>query len=356
MMLFVKTVIVGFVILLLSITAKAQKSSQPPFKDDLLFYASYDNSATADFAAGSPEATVDGQVKTATGKVGGALLFDKEGLRSVSYMAAGNFNPCQGTIAFHFKPEWNGVEIEETRGLFYFSPEAPSGFRINAPDTISLSAYYSKWHKDRILAFWWKDKGEGLLSTSVEKWKKDEWRHVSVTWGEELRLYINGKLVCRNPNPGPPEFSGNNFLIGGGNRCSPAQAWIDDVHIYGRALNAEEIGILSGMPEFLIPGISTFAPLQNLYFIGESRISFRWVLGGLIDKSKYSLKADILQNGNPVFSKIVELSKAQETIDWGASEPGQYILRLRLIDGKGQNLDEKTASLSFIESPSSREK
>ncbi|NOY82713.1 MAG: hypothetical protein GXP31_17080 [Kiritimatiellaeota bacterium] len=52
-------------------------------------------------------------------------------------------------------------------------------------------------------------------------WKKGEWRHVAFSWGRELRLYNDGKLVARRSYRGllpvvPRDLRGGSIRLGGG--------------------------------------------------------------------------------------------------------------------------------------------
>lgn len=338
---------IGITVWAFATACNAEKLPQTPFNNDLLFYASYNKSITADFAVGSLEA--EGKVNITPA----GILFNKEGVR---YSAHGNINPLAGVLAFQFKPQWNAFELDKklicnkglVKGLFCYT--AVSRFPFNCvPNTLTLSVYYSTWHKERIIALWW---DTCIAQTSVEKWNKGEWRHVAIVWDEtHIKLYINGSLVDRQKNNGPIRPPADYFFIGGGKHCVPADGWIKNVHIYRRAFNDNEIGILSGKPEFLTPVIRSFIPLQNICSPYEKKLSFLWEPGGLINPTQHSLRIELLQKNKVIFSQPLEVSKLKHNITLVPLKEGQFTLRLSLIDSQGHVIDKKVSSLICVTGP-----
>jgi Concanavalin A-like lectin/glucanases superfamily len=69
------------------------------------------------------------------------------------------------------------------------------------------------------------------------------WNHLAVTYdGEALRIYVNGELAAVRDRTGLLPLAAGPLLIGGDRRRGHAfRGAIDDVRVYGRALDADEI-------------------------------------------------------------------------------------------------------------------
>jgi hypothetical protein len=96
------------------------------------------------------------------------------------YQAAGNIDPAQGTLEF------------------WFSPAGLGGSSVRNVATVLLQ-------KRQLLKLTWHDHANmTLTATDGEttqtiseplKIAPDDWVHVAITWGEQTRLYANGKLL-----------------------------------------------------------------------------------------------------------------------------------------------------------------
>ena len=70
----------------------------------------------------------------------------------------------------------------------------------------------------------------------------NKWYHVVFTYdGSYARLYINGKLDSERSDTATPDANGQPLYLGGSPDWAPAQAVIDEVRIYNRALSADEV-------------------------------------------------------------------------------------------------------------------
>lgn len=97
--------------------------------------------------------------------------------------------------------------------------------------------------------------GRLVLYSSDNAVRKGKWTHVAGTYdGNSIRLYANGTPVGDNSfgtNSQPlhqtdyPVLIGESYRTGGGG-TSYFQGKIDEVHIWARALNPDEIGLLAG--------------------------------------------------------------------------------------------------------------
>ena len=82
---------------------------------DLLLYASFDGTAEAQVARGSPTPLVHGALAFGEGKFGQGYLAGAEGTELL-YEATGNVDPLAGTVAMWVKPlTWSGGDAEVKR-------------------------------------------------------------------------------------------------------------------------------------------------------------------------------------------------------------------------------------------------
>jgi hypothetical protein len=95
--------------------------------------------------------------------------------------------------------------------------------------------------------------GSSILAVDGEPLPTGEWAHIAGVYrqGKSIEVYLNGELSATNDVGVPDEqFSANGqpVLIGARNACGNC-GWlgaIDDVVIYERALEADEISLLMG--------------------------------------------------------------------------------------------------------------
>lgn len=72
---------------------------------------------------------------------------------------------------------------------------------------------------------------------------RGRWTHVAVSYGEQLRVFMDGKLVAERPYTPAKEFAAGNFQIGrhfGSEEARYFPGAIDDVLIFGRELDEED--------------------------------------------------------------------------------------------------------------------
>ncbi len=106
----------------------------------------------------------------------------------MTYRATGNLDPKQGTLEFWFSPA----------GLGGSSVRALATLLIANRQVLNLT-----WHDHNAIALTATD-GETTQTISQPlPIAPDEWVHVGVTWGEQTRLYANGKLLGSADGPLP---------------------------------------------------------------------------------------------------------------------------------------------------------
>lgn len=344
------------------VSASAPGEDRAYFRDDLLFYASYDRSPDADFARGDGRAINPKGEGLVEGRFGQALRFErKRGVRVCEYAARKNVRPDEGAIAFYFKPDWSGQDCK-IRYFFLHPGPKNRGGGANAPDSIGVQTMrYRKPEQE--LWLWYDDHGGGnnIVRGSIHRWAKREWRHVAVTWDSSwLHLYLDGELKGRHRVKGQVSEPGDRFFVGASrNGALSSEGVLDELYIYGRALSLAEIGLLTGKPKFVVPRIHSLTPLQSLFFQSETRVPFRCELTGRIDPDVHRLRCALSRQAarDPVASAALPpAATGRYALDLPRPlSEGSYTLQLALVDKRGKVLDQKKAPLRVLTGPFDQE-
>ncbi|MFA7158196.1 MAG: glycoside hydrolase domain-containing protein [Kiritimatiellia bacterium] len=219
--------------------------------NDLLFYCNFDGSANATSSRGdgaakcavAPEfqqgvrgqAVVIGGSTTTPQQIVGDLPTNTQKTLNCYYKPAGNFDAEKGSVSFWLKPlDWDG----KTKGFNVF-------FRTGiGNDYFMLYKFFSD---DRLLFL----RGEQTKWTSVNnrigEWKTGYWHHVVATWSPaEIRLFIDGDMVCASRVRFPPDLSSpvEPLSVGPGGSWEKAfcgRSLLDEFRIHSRPLGKEEV-------------------------------------------------------------------------------------------------------------------
>ena len=135
---------------------------------------------------------------------------------SVQWPAHGNINLSHGTIECWVRPRFD-PEVA-------VKPDDPSRGLLNRDFLIvPIGAAQFDWYwniDDRGMRFFLKlsDGTYPVLVPSTSKWRKDEWHHIAVSWGEAIRIYDNGKMIAEMKYPGglQNDATGCPLLLGQG--------------------------------------------------------------------------------------------------------------------------------------------
>jgi len=90
----------------------------------------------------------------------------------------------------------------------------------------------------------WMDGAPDRLESPPLRWRAGEWHHVAGTFdGKQMRLYVDGREVASLPIEAPAsvDVSGDACFVGGCGVKWPFRGAIDEVRIYERCLDANEI-------------------------------------------------------------------------------------------------------------------
>lgn len=231
----------------------------------VLLYAPFDGSFDAKTAAGTETAFPGGE------KVDCALPYGKEEkMRTMKWTSAaptfeegvkgqgalidepdtlaftatdGNFNKDRGTIMMWVKPKFGSADGVAHKGFFHMTKVRK---KKEGRLYVELAIFYWKGNTFRVQ----------FCSDNTEKnvyhpksFKKDEWLHLAFTWDMDgmMALYLNGELrhpgaKCSTKGLKPlTELPRKMFLGTGRHRVFHADAVIDDLTIYDRALSQSAI-------------------------------------------------------------------------------------------------------------------
>ncbi|MCD6352035.1 MAG: hypothetical protein J7M26_07940, partial [Armatimonadetes bacterium] len=140
---------------------------------------------------------------------------------TVTWPAEGNFNVREGTLEAWVRPRFDPqVPLK---------PDDPGRGRYNRNFFLFKFGGYTVgyyWNiDDRGMRLYVKapDGKYPIILGANNGWKKGEWHHIAVSWGKEIRLYDNGKLLARRPYKGlllttPENLLGGKLTVGSG-RC-----------------------------------------------------------------------------------------------------------------------------------------
>lgn len=104
-------------------------------------------------------------------------------LATVDYPANGNIDLKRGTVEFQVKPA-EGFQKNGRDEVF---------FTASHGDYYHLTISQSAEHGIQVIVY------EHMYKTHIRsgiKLKKGEWTHIALTWGDEMKLHINGKAVA----------------------------------------------------------------------------------------------------------------------------------------------------------------
>lgn len=215
---------------------------QPP--GDLLFAAPFDGHPVQAVGRGFP--TLYGQPRFSPGRSGEGLLLGGAGL---TYPLAGNLRPSAGTVSLWAELPERYPSGRLPRHYLFAASASPDGAPVYS-GTLALRRDVAGPDGIPAWTFWTTAAGEetrDLLSAPDNL--GPGWHHFAVTWdvaGGSKALYLDGVKVAEARDVALPAELGEvlqlgRFTYGGGH----IGAVLDDLAVYARALDADEIASLA---------------------------------------------------------------------------------------------------------------
>ncbi len=95
---------------------------------------------------------------------------------------------------------------------------------------------------NRFIANWSRNIGNVDVSLDKKKVAADKWFHIAATYGKNVTIYFNGEKIAQKQALNYSSRMGNGFFQGGKfMHCNNKPTAVDEVRLFDRALNAEEI-------------------------------------------------------------------------------------------------------------------
>lgn len=135
----------------------------------------------------------------------------------IRWEAPGNINPFQGTIEAwvrpHFDPNPPVKPSDPQRGIYN-----RSFFVLITPDGTEVGYYWNIDDRGMRVYIRTPDGKYPIVFGAKNQWEMGEWHHIAMSWGDEIRLYCDGKLLARRPYKGllQNELKGGEFRLGRG--------------------------------------------------------------------------------------------------------------------------------------------
>ncbi len=178
--------------------------------------------------------------QTSGGISGGAIEMDGIDDTVVDYEASGYLNGLSGiTVSLWVKSD----VVNQDRGIFFTSEPSGSDEELGLRyDIAGAFGHGSKGIKASIRT----TSGYAQIESSSNV-HTTAWQHLALVWqsGSGLKLYINGQqnslLYNSDPNLGGTVFGVEKFMLGCGTKIGYWDGMMDDVRIYNRALDANDV-------------------------------------------------------------------------------------------------------------------
>ena len=271
-------------------------------------------STVADASGNGNNGTVSGATWTASGKYGGALVFNGASAFVTINDAASLHLTTAMTLEAWVNPStvdhaWRDV-IYKGNDNYYLEGTSPNSSRPAMGGTYGGNLY-----------------GTAALTANT-------WTHLAATYdGTTMRLYVNGAQVTSQPQTGSIATSGNPLQIGGDSIYGQYFAgMIDEVRVYNQALTAAEIQTDMNTP--VNNNIPTAPGNLIATVISENEVDLSWtpsfdsngVTEYLIERSDGAGSSNFIQIGTAKGSTYQDLTVTPRS---------SYRYRVRAMDAAG---------------------
>ncbi len=248
-----KKMVLVFCVLAASCLMGTARTEPNIYKPELLFHASFDDSANADFAKGKASPIEAKGLKFVPGRRGKALRMTAEAKSVLAYEMKNNILPERGTVSFWVKYEWKDEGFNEKGDRIWrvllSNPNPPAGV-----DRVGSGRLWFWQHGPSLRA------DQSDKCDKYRQWNnlKDlkEWKHIAISWDEYgIYLYVNGKYQWGRSDGASPmrdalkerdklafnriDFS--KFYVGGLAGRQQIDGLIDDLRIYSAPLYQSQI-------------------------------------------------------------------------------------------------------------------
>lgn len=223
-----------------SVGRGAQAAAQPK----VTLHLPFDGSAAAKVAAGAGKPAVAEKLEFTNGLIGRALVCG-QGI-DLAYEAGKNLSKDAGAITFWARSSFGS---QAPRGLLLADEQAPAKEGEKARNTLGV------WLQRAGIASLNFDMLPASLQRVLFRWDSADWHHFALCWrrGDELALYVNGRLASRRTGAGVrwAETPSTLLRVGSWKGEMAAEAVIDDLRVYDRPLAASQI--LAEANQYLLP-------------------------------------------------------------------------------------------------------
>ncbi|HUS80559.1 MAG TPA: LamG domain-containing protein, partial [Armatimonadota bacterium] len=202
-------------------------------EESATLYAGFDGKLSATHAAGDGQASINGLPRFVEGVKGQAVVVG--GDNWLSYAAAGNLNPAQGSVEFWLKPlDWDGRDDRD------------SHFFVGAAGADRLYIYkFARWRHFTFHCRSAATPNYESLQAGIYAWQAGEWHHAVVTWDRAtMRIYLDGELKSEASIPAPLEDLGDTLYVGrelATPQFAAGETALDELYVYPRPLFPEEV-------------------------------------------------------------------------------------------------------------------
>lgn len=196
---------------------------------------------------------------------------------------------------------------------------------------------------------------QGLGKTIIGR--TNEWTHFAATWDAgEFKAYVNGRQIVRYAQPKLLDMTKFNGVlrIGGDGMGGSADAVLDDVVIFKRALSSNEVARLAKSPTGVIGGGETYIsspPVMTAFARNDPSAALKFTVDAPKDET-LDLEVEIGGVKIPVSkTKLVkglnEVACPFRPADW---RTGRYVWKTRLVRADGGVAVSREGMLTIVPS------
>ncbi|MEJ2653514.1 MAG: LamG domain-containing protein [Gammaproteobacteria bacterium] len=319
-----KQMVVCFLILLVSLTLTSVVNAAWP---GLVAHWRLDEgtgSTAGDASGNGHTGTLNGGATWVAGKLDGGVYLDGVD----DYIEIPNVLSETGTLAFWFKPDWDGSDPEDYRlfdaslgGIYFFISKGANHADINPED-------FGFYLEDGTDADY-----QGIEIDPAGVITANTWFHLAVTWefsGGPAILYLDGEEIARADTLGPFPALNPNPRFGLQTvdyipSAHGAMSAIDDIMIFDKVLLPAEIPVM-------MQGLGNFPYAWNPSPLDGAIVSETWVSLGT-GESMRSMKRIQMARGKAPFGASLFLRR-RPTIPTRPTEPNWRTRMLQRLPGR----------------------